>query len=89
MLVARNPAPSVFTWSIIGPAIGDAFKKLNPRWLARNPVILVTALAALLATVFWIRDITDHGDTLFSGQIAFWLWLTVLFANFAEAVAEG
>ena len=89
MLVARNPAPSVFTWSIIGPAIGDAFKKLNPRCLARNPVILVTALAALLATVFWVRDITDHGDTLFSGQIAFWLWLTVLFANFAEAVAEG
>jgi K+-transporting ATPase ATPase B chain len=87
--MARTQAASVFTWAILGPAIGDAFKKLDPRWLARNPVIFVTAVAALLATVFWARDVQEGSDTLFSGQITVWLWLTVLFANFAEAVAEG
>jgi len=81
--------PSVFDAAILGPAAGDAFRKLDPRWLARNPVIFVTAVAAVLATVFWVRDLTNAGDALFSGQITLWLWLTVLFANFAEAVAEG
>jgi K+-transporting ATPase ATPase B chain len=52
-------------------------------------VIFVTALAALTATILWARDLATGGDALFSGQITFWLWLTVLFANFAEAVAEG
>ncbi len=87
--MAHKPVPSMFTMAILGPAIADAFKKLDPRWLARNPVIFVTAVAALLATVFWIRDLTEGGNALFSGQITLWLWLTVLFANFAEAVAEG
>src|SRR5215510_10595215 len=85
----HKPVPSVFTWSIVGPALVDALKKLDPRWLARNPVIFVTAVAALLATVFWIRDLGAGASALFSGQIALWLWLTVLFANLAEAVAEG
>ncbi|MBC7767242.1 MAG: potassium-transporting ATPase subunit KdpB [Phycisphaerales bacterium] len=87
--MARKPIPSVFAPEIVAPAIGDAFKKLDPRWLARNPVIFVTAVAALLATIFWVRDLAQGGNTLFSGQITLWLWLTVLFANFAEAVAEG
>jgi potassium-transporting ATPase ATP-binding subunit len=87
--MAQKSASSVFTWAIIAPAIGDAFKKLDPRWLARNPVIFVTAVAAVLATIFFARDLSASGDALFSGQITIWLWLTVLFANFAEAVAEG
>jgi potassium-transporting ATPase ATP-binding subunit len=87
--MARNLAPPVFTWAILAPAIGDAFKKLDPRWLARNPVIFVTAVAALLSTIFFARDVIEGGDMLFSGQITLWLWLTVLFANLAEAVAEG
>lgn len=87
--MVQKSASSVFTWAIIGPAIGDAFKKLDPRWLARNPVIFVTAVAAVLATIFFVRDFMDGSGALFSGQITLWLWLTVLFANFAEAVAEG
>src|SRR6185503_18214015 len=87
--MARKPIPSVFAPSILGPAIGEAFRKLDPRWLARNPVIFVTAVAALMATIFFVRDLTQSGNALFSGQIALWLWLTVLFANLAEAVAEG
>ena len=87
--MVQKPASSVFAWSILAPAMGDAFKKLDPRWLARNPVIFVTAVAALLATIFFVRDLTDGSGALFSGQITIWLWLTVLFANFAEAIAEG
>ncbi|GAM99933.1 potassium-transporting ATPase B chain [alpha proteobacterium U9-1i] len=87
--MTRKPVPSVFTPEILAPAIGDAFKKLDPRWLARNPVIFTTAVASLCATAFFARDIAQGGDALFSGQITLWLWLTVFFANFAEAVAEG
>ncbi len=68
----------------------DAFIKLNPRTLMRNPVIFVTEVVSVVVTVLFIRDlITADGTALFSGQIAAWLWFTVLFANFAEAVAEG
>jgi potassium-transporting ATPase ATP-binding subunit len=87
--MARKPVPSIFAPDILGPAVGDALKKLSPRLLARNPVIFVTALAALMATIFFVRDVTQGSGALLSGQIAAWLWLTVLFANFAEAVAEG
>ena len=80
---------SMFAPAILLPALSQTMAKLDPRSLARNPVIAVTALASVLATVFWIRDLTGPGDAGFSGQIALWLWLTVLFANFAEAVAEG
>jgi K+-transporting ATPase ATPase B chain len=75
---------------ILGPAAVDALRKLDPRKLARNPVIFVTEVVSLAVTGFFVRDcVTGEVSPLFSGQIAFWLWFTVLFANFAEAVAEG
>lgn len=68
----------------------DAFAKLAPAKLVRNPVMFVTAVVALLVTLLFVRDLmTGRGGLLFSGQIAAWLWFTVLFANFAEAIAEG
>jgi K+-transporting ATPase ATPase B chain len=75
---------------ILVPAIGDAFRKLDPRSLARNPVMFVVAVVSLLTTVLFLRDIaTGAGSLGFSFQLILWLWFTVLFANFAEAVAEG
>ncbi|MBS0252396.1 MAG: potassium-transporting ATPase subunit KdpB [Proteobacteria bacterium] len=75
---------------IIQQATVDAIGKLSPRKLVRNPVIFVTAAVAALITIFFFRDLlAGRGNLLFTGQIAAWLWFTVLFANFAEAVAEG
>ncbi|MGH2343138.1 potassium-transporting ATPase subunit KdpB [Segnochrobactraceae bacterium EtOH-i3] len=70
-------------------ACGDAVKKLDPRSLARNPVIFVTEMVAVLVTILWARDLTTGAPAGFTGQITAWLWFTVLFANFAEALAEG
>ena len=82
--------PALFNGAILFQAIKDALVKLNPKTLARNPVIFVTEVVAALVTAFWIRDLlSQNGNAWFSGQIAAWLWFTVLFANFAEAVAEG
>ena len=67
----------------------DAFIKLDPRKLAGNPVILATEVVALLATVSTVDALVRHADAGFALQIALWLWATVLFANFAESVAEG
>jgi len=67
----------------------DAFRKLDPRKLARNPVILATEVVAVLATVSLIDAVRHHTPAMFALQIAIWLWATVLFANFAESVAEG
>src|SRR6202011_620918 len=80
-------ALSIFDPTIIVPAIGDSFKKLNPVTLARNPVMFVTEIGALITTVLLV---IGHGAHFgFQVQIALWLWFTVLFANFAEAMAEG
>jgi K+-transporting ATPase ATPase B chain len=79
-------APSLFDKAILLPAVGDAFKKLDPRLMVRNPVIFVTEVAAVLTTAAAFTTKVDHG---FIVQLAVWLWFTVLFANFAEAVAEG
>jgi K+-transporting ATPase ATPase B chain len=75
--------------ALLARAAGDAFRKLDPRTLAKNPVIFVTEVVAALVTVLFVRDLFAGGGAAFSGQIAAWLWFTVLFANFAEAVAEG
>ena len=68
----------------------DALRKLNPATLWRNPVMFIVEIGSLVTTAIWIRELIGQtGHPLFSGQIAFWLWFTVLFANFAEAIAEG
>jgi K+-transporting ATPase ATPase B chain len=83
-------APGLFDGSILKRAAFDAVKKLDPRRLANNPVIFVTEVVSAVVTVFFARDAIAHTDAApFTGQIAAWLWFTVLFANFAEAVAEG
>ncbi|QRM57720.1 potassium-transporting ATPase subunit KdpB [Sinorhizobium sp. BG8] len=82
-------APGLFDPAILVPAVKAAFIKLDPRQLLRNPVIFVTEVVAAVVTLFFVRDLAAGGDALFSGQIAAWLWFTVLFATFAEAVAEG
>jgi K+-transporting ATPase ATPase B chain len=80
----------LFNAPLLAAALKDAFIKLDPRQLMRNPVIFVTEVVAALVTFLWIKDLAQHtGDPFFSGQIAAWLWFTVLFATFAEAVAEG
>jgi K+-transporting ATPase ATPase B chain len=78
--------PSLFDKSIIAPAIGDSFRKLDPRLMVKNPVMFVTLIGAVLTTV---AIFTSPGERGFVLQLAIWLWFTVLFANFAEAVAEG
>ena len=83
------PAPtSMFSAQLVGPAIGDAFRKLDPRQLIRNPVMFVTASVAALLTVLLVLGHERLG-TAFQIQLIVWLWLTVLFGTFAEALAEG
>ena len=80
---------SLFDPTILGPAVGDALKKLNPRTLWRNPVMFVVEIVSAATTILFVRDLFAGSGAGFSGQISLWLWFTVLFANFAEAVAEG
>src|SRR6202171_3315749 len=83
----KQTTPSLFDWNIAGPAIIAAFKKLNPRLMIKNPVMFVTMVGAGLTTVgVFTAEPELRG---FVAQLAVWLWFTVLFANFAEAVAEG
>jgi potassium-transporting ATPase ATP-binding subunit len=84
------PVSALFDPKIVVPAIGSAFVKLDPRTLIKNPVMFVLEIVTMLTTVILIRDlITGGGRIGFEFQIILWLWFTVLFANFAEAVAEG
>jgi potassium-transporting ATPase ATP-binding subunit len=91
----RNEPMSLLDGTILLPALGAAFRKLDPRTLARSPVMFVVEIGAALTTIFFLRDLVTGGSAVvgmhagISGQIAAWLWFTVLFANFAEAVAEG
>ncbi|MFO1173363.1 MAG: potassium-transporting ATPase subunit KdpB [Hyphomicrobiaceae bacterium] len=88
--MAKHKSIPLFDPSILWQAAIDAVTKLHPRTLIRNPVIFVTGVVALLVTLGLVRDIAAGRDGLaFTAQIAAWLWFTVLFANFAEAVAEG
>jgi K+-transporting ATPase ATPase B chain len=91
------PAPnakalSLFDPTIVGPAVKESFRKLAPRLVAKNPVMFVVEVGSVLTTLLWARDLFSghHVAPLwFTGLTSLWLWFTVLFANFAEAVAEG
>jgi K+-transporting ATPase ATPase B chain len=87
---SRDAKSSLLDPSILLPAIGQAFGKLNPKAMIRNPVMFVVEVVASLTTVLFLRDLVTGGAHAgFTFQIILWLWITVLFANFAEAVAEG
>lgn len=86
----KNAPRSLFDAAIVKRALVDAFVKLDPRIVARNPVMFVVEAGSVLTTFLWLRGLLQHaGDSLFTGQVTIWLWFTVLFANFAEAMAEG
>ena len=89
-LQKRVPVSAMLDPKIVIPAIGSAFVKLDPRLMIKNPVMFVVEVVAALTTVIFLRDLVTGGASLgFTFQIILWLWFTVLFANFAEAVAEG
>jgi K+-transporting ATPase ATPase B chain len=87
----RGPQSSIMDPAILVPAIGQSFVKLDPRVLIKNPVMFVVEIVAALTTVIFFRNLLagDGAHLGFTFQIIVWLWITVLFANFAEAVAEG
>lgn len=88
--MSQLKSASLFDTRILVPAIGGAFRKLNPKSLIKNPVMFVVAVVSAFTTVLFVKDlVTGSGNLGFSFQINLWLWFTVLFANFAEAVAEG
>ncbi len=84
---------SIFSAALLKPALIESLKRLDPRGVLRNPVMFVVWIGALLTTLSFLRDIAipgpDASPLWFSAAITLWLWVTVLFANFAEAVAEG
>jgi potassium-transporting ATPase ATP-binding subunit len=85
-----TPASALFDPKIVVPAIGSAFVKLDPRTLITNPVMFVLEIVTALTTIILARDLVTGGEHIgFEFQIVLWLWFTVLFANFAEAIAEG
>src|ERR1700691_5976257 len=87
MAAAARP---LFDPSIVRRAVRDSFVKLAPNHMVRNPVMFVVLIGSVLTTAVLIRDMLTTGEHLgFTFQIALWLWFTVLFANFAEAMAEG
>jgi potassium-transporting ATPase ATP-binding subunit len=92
----RRGRSSLTDRAILIPAVGESFKKLDPRLMARNPVMFVVEVGSVITTIVFIAGLfngapafSGSNNELFVGQITIWLWFTVLFANFAEAVAEG
>src|SRR5574342_424999 len=88
----QTKKPTVYSRDIYQRAIVDSFIKLNPRWMVRNPVMFVVEVGSLLTTALWIQGLLtgkSEAPTAFIGAISLWLWFTVLFANFSEAIAEG
>src|ERR1700752_2737013 len=86
----KRPKKSLWTGGIVSGALWDSIKKLNPRTLMKSPVMFVVEVGAVVTTVDLLREIPHHSNEFgFALQITLWLWFTVLFANFAEAMAEG
>jgi K+-transporting ATPase ATPase B chain len=89
-LQKQAPVSALLDPKIVMPAIRAAFVKLDPRVMIKSPVMFVVEIVAALTTIIFLRDLVTGGENLgFTFQIILWLWFTVLFANFAEAVAEG
>jgi potassium-transporting ATPase ATP-binding subunit len=86
-----RPSLSMFDRALLAPAAWDALRKLDPRTQWRNPVMFVVYVGSLLTTLLWVQALAGGGEApgWFIGNITIWLWFTVLFANFAEALAEG
>ncbi|MBP2292973.1 potassium-transporting ATPase subunit KdpB [Azospirillum rugosum] len=86
----RSPVATVLDPAILGPALAESVRKLDPRLMIRNPVMFCVEVVAALTTLLFLRDLaTGAGGIGFALQIVVWLWFTVLFANVAEAIAEG
>jgi potassium-transporting ATPase ATP-binding subunit len=88
----RRRHSSLLNRAILLPAVLESLKKLDPRWQARNPVMFVVEVGSVITTIVFVAGLfqgAGGGTELFVGQVTIWLWFTVLFANFAEAVAEG
>src|ERR1700748_3436323 len=89
-LQKQAPASAMLDPKIVMPAIGSAFAKLDPRGMIQHPRLFGGEGVAAVPTIIFLRDLVTGGESLaFTFQIILWLWFTVLFANFAEAVAEG
>jgi K+-transporting ATPase ATPase B chain len=88
--LSQVKAKPIFEGKIVSRAVVDSFRKLHPRAMVKNPVMFVVEVGAVLTLIQWVRDLLHHvGQLGFGLQITLWLWFTVLFANFAEAMAEG
>jgi K+-transporting ATPase ATPase B chain len=86
----KNAPRALFERALVLRAVREAFIKLDPRVVAKNPVLFVVEVGSAVSTYFWLHGlVTGAADTLFVGQVTLWLWFTVLFASFAEAMAEG
>src|SRR6476469_4556820 len=89
-MAERARQVSIWDAGIISQALLASVSKLDPRVQVKNPVMLIVEVGSLLTTLVWIQELMNGaGHPLFTGQVALWLWFTVLFANFAEAMAEG
>ncbi|WP_333677439.1 potassium-transporting ATPase subunit KdpB [Dyella sp.] len=90
-MTSHAHAVRTFDRTLILKAVTDAFRKLSPRMQFRNPVMFVVFVCSVLTTLLWIQALTGHGEapTGFIFWVTVWLWFTLLFANFAEALAEG
>lgn len=80
---------SFLSWEIVFQALKDALKKFHPRSMIKNPVMFVVAVGAAMTTVIVVKEVAGGHTSFFNIQVTLWLWFTVLFANFAEAIAEG
>src|SRR5262245_52419192 len=84
---------SIFHWPLVKPALRDSLIKLSPAVMVKNPVMFVVEVGSVLTTLIWLRDLVAHpagaAPAWFTFNVSLWLWFTVIFANFAEALAEG
>src|SRR5262245_62101356 len=87
----KTKSRKLFEWTIIRSAIWNSVRKLDPRHQVRNPVMFVVEVGSVLTTGLWIQALGGHGEAPagFILAVSLWLWFTVLFANFSEAMAEG